>query len=384
MLAEASGPVYMLSMLLRTFLPKLNSFVKDVLKSLKPNLDFKSIVDKDKDSLVGFTKKEQVLFAEMALRLMGLTQNFASLVVFCGHGSTTENNHYASALDCGACASNHGGNNAKALATILNRDEIREELSKRGIKIAAETKFIGAEHNTTTDDFIFYAHELETDTEKQNLETLKDSLKLAQIENNRERSLNFKSSVLSEADNLKLRSFDWSEVRPEWGLAENHSFIIAPRALSKGLDLSSSVFMHSYNYEQDESALLLETIMTAPMVVAQWINNQYYFSTVDNVNFGAGSKITHNIVGNIGVMQGNASDLFTGLSMQSLMQADDSLYHRPLRLRVFILAPLERVKKIIKKNQILQNLFYNQLIKLIVLDPLSEELSGRFQSGCSL
>jgi len=375
-LAEASGPIYMLSMLFRTFIPELTFLFKSISRYLKPNLLLEPVVDKGKDSLIGFTKKEQILFAEMALRLMGLTKNFAPLVVFCGHGSTTENNHYASALECGACASNHGGNNAKALATILNRDDIREELSKRGIKIAAETKFIGAEHNTTTDDFQFYAHELETEIEKKNLETLQESLKLAQLENNRERSLTFKNFSISESEDIKLRSADWSEVRPEWGLAGNHSFIIAPRALSKGLDLSSSVFMHSYNYEEDESALLLETIMTAPMVVAQWINSQYYFSTVDNVNFGAGSKITHNIVGNIGVMQGNASDLFTGLSLQSLMQTDKELYHRPLRLRVFIFAPLERVEKIIKKNQILQNLFYKQWIKLIVLDPLTEELSG--------
>ena len=158
--------------------------------------------------------------------------------------------------------------------------------------------------------------------------------------------------------------------------AGNTSFIIGPRNLSKGLDLSNRAFMHSYDWTQDSNGLLLETIMTAPMVVTQWINSQYYFSTVDNVNFGSGSKITHNIVGNFGVMQGNASDLYTGLALQSVMSADDELYHRPLRLRVFIFSPVERVRKIISKNTVLQNLFYNEWIRLVVLDPNTNELSS--------
>ena len=381
-LAEASGPLYMLIMLIKSLSPSLNSLFNNAFHKLKPQLALETIVDKEKDSKIGFTKKEQLLFAEMVLRLIGLTENFAPLVVFCGHGSSTENNHFASALECGACAANHGGNNAKALAQILNKVEIREELKKKGINIPAATKFIGAEHNTTTDEFSFYEHELVGAEEEAKLVILKNSLELARLEANQQRYLTFTeekirtNSVDEIKHKIKQRSLDWSEPRPEWGLAGNHSFIIAPREISKGLDLGSSAFMHSYNWREDESAVLLETIMTAPMVVTQWINNQYYFSTVDNVNFGSASKITHNIVGNIGVMQGNASDLFTGLSLQSLMSSDTELYHKPLRLRVFILAPLERVKKIIKKNTILQNLFYNEWIKLIVLDPLTEELSS--------
>jgi uncharacterized protein YbcC (UPF0753/DUF2309 family) len=340
-----------------------------------------------KRMFTGLAKKEQLLFSEMALRLMGLTQGFAPLVVFSGHGSTTENNPYASALDCGACAGNHGGVNAKALAKILNKAEIRSELAKRGIDIPDSTVFIGAEHNTTTDDFEFYDYELNTDAQRKLLADLQESLLQAKKENNAIRQLSFLSprdfssdinqnAEIGVCEQSLRRSMDWSEVRPEWGLAGNTSFIIGHRHLSKGLDLSNRAFMHSYDWTQDSNGLLLETIMTAPMVVTQWINSQYYFSTVDNVNFGSGSKITHNIVGNFGVMQGNASDLYTGLALQSVMSADDELYHRPLRLRVFIFSPIERVKKIISKNTVLQNLFYNEWIRLVVLDPNTNELSS--------
>ncbi|MEB3314663.1 MAG: DUF2309 domain-containing protein [Candidatus Melainabacteria bacterium] len=446
--AEASGPLYMLSMMIRTLTPSLNALLSRISAAIKPKISFEPMLDvKDtvinaastpdedlsssevKRMFTGLAKKEQLLFSEMALRLMGLTQNFAPLVVFSGHGSTTENNPYASALDCGACAGNHGGVNAKALAKILNKQEIRSELAKRGINIPDSTLFIGAEHNTTTDDFEFYDYELKTSEQRKLLADLQESLLQAKKENNAIRQLSFLSSRESESninqdveiksdngtvegtahkrassrlrrtndrsalrvhedheddENAEIgvceqslrRSMDWSEVRPEWGLAGNTSFIIGPRHLSKGLDLSNRAFMHSYDWTQDFNGLLLETIMTAPMVVTQWINSQYYFSTVDNVNFGSGSKITHNIVGNFGVMQGNASDLYTGLALQSVMSADDELYHRPLRLRVFIFSPIERVKKIIFKNTILQNLFYNEWIRLVVLDPNTNELSS--------
>ena len=392
--AEASGPLYMLSMMIRTLTPSLNALLSRISAAIKPKISFEPMLDvKDivinaastpdedlsstevKRMFTGLAKKEQLLFSEMALRLMGLTQNFAPLVVFSGHGSTTENNPYASALDCGACAGNHGGVNAKALAKILNKQEIRSELAKRGINIPDSTLFIGAEHNTTTDDFEFYDYELKTSEQRKLLADLQESLVQAKKENNAIRQLTFLNAEIGVCEQSLRRSMDWSEVRPEWGLAGNTSFIIGPRYLSKGLDLSNRAFMHSYDWTQDSNGLLLETIMTAPMVVTQWINNQYYFSTVDNVNFGSGSKITHNIVGNFGVMQGNASDLYTGLALQSVMSADDELYHRPLRLRVFIFSPIERVKKVISKNTILQNLFYNEWIRLVVLDPNTNELS---------
>ena len=58
--------------------------------------------------------------------------------------------------------------------------------------------------------------------------------------------------------------------------------------------------------------------MTAPMIVAHWINMQYFASTVDNDHFGSGNKTIHNVVGRFGILSGNGGDLMTGLPWQSL------------------------------------------------------------------
>ncbi len=72
----------------------------------------------------------------------------------------------------------------------------------------------------------------------------------------------------------------------------------------------------------------LEAILTGPLVVTQWINNQYYFATVDTGVYGSGSKVTQNPVGNVGVVQGNGGDLLTGLPLQSLKRDDERPFHQ--------------------------------------------------------
>jgi hypothetical protein len=117
------------------------------------------------------------------------------------------------------------------------------------------------------------------------------------------------------------------------------------------------------------------------MVVTQWINNHYYFSTVDTDGFGGGSKITHNITGKFGVVQGNGGDLKMGLPLQSLCSADDEMYHRPLRLSVLIQAPVSRVTSILSRNENLKSLLDNEWIHLLVMDPLKQNEIKRYQKG---
>lgn len=171
------------------------------------------------------------------------------------------------------------------------------------------------------------------------------------------------------ASHIQTRACDWAQTRPEWGLAGNAAFIIAPRAFTQNLDLEGRCFLHSYDYTQDPTGTSLTTILTAPMVVAEWINMQYLFSTLNNAAYGSGSKVTQNITGKIGVMQGNASDLMTGLALQSVYRRDEQRFHQPLRMMTVVLAPKAMLDKIIDQQPMLQKLFGHGWVHLVCIEP---------------
>jgi uncharacterized protein YbcC (UPF0753/DUF2309 family) len=371
-LVETLGAWCGITMLARTLAPVYSAkFTSWLGKKIMPTVDTQPIVTLNKgDSLSGVAPAEQVLYAEAVLRIMGLTDNFAKIVLFCGHGSTTQNNPYASGLDCGACGGNHGGSNAKVLAAILNRQFVRASLYDRGIIIPADTQFIAAEHNTTTDAVVIYPRDNENEVHADLIKNIQVNLLAAQTMNSNNRCKTFgESHHKNPIHATQKRSHDWSEVRPEWGLARNAAFIIGPRRLTKSIDLQGRCFLHSYEWDQDENGTSLETIMTAPMVVAEWINTQYLFSTLDNVAYGSGSKITHNVTAKIGVMQGNGSDLMHGLPLQSVMMTDEESYHEPQRLLTVIYAPRTKINPIIERQEILKTLFFNGWVKLIAIEP---------------
>ena len=147
------------------------------------------------------------------------------------------------------------------------------------------------------------------------------------------------------------------------------------------IDLGSRCFLHSYDWQADDEGLSLEMIMQGPMVVTQWINNHYYFSTVDNDRFGGGSKITHNVTGRFGVVQGNGGDLKIGLPLQSVNSSDNGMFHQPLRLSVIIQSPLARIEEILLKNNQLKQLVDNEWIYLMVMDPLSNNEIRLYQKN---
>lgn len=363
-LVETLGIWYGFWMALRTLMPAMSVKMRKRLQEwISPTLSTTPEID--------IPIENQIQIAESALRMIGLTKTFSPLVVFCGHGSKTENNPYASALDCGACGGNHGGANGKILASILNQQVVRTALKEKGIEIPQETLFIGGEHNTTTDEMILDVDETSSSNHTPLIENLKQNLSLARMENNlsRCRSFGIETSPEKSKNHLLMRSSNWAEVRPEWGLARNAGFIVAPRRLTKELDLQGRCFLHSYEWQEDNDGKILESILTAPMVVAEWINTQYFFSTLDQNTYGSGSKITHNVTGKFGIMQGNCSDLKQGLPLQSVNRTDDCRYHELLRLQVLVNASREKLEAIIEKHQVLQNLFYHQWVILVALDP---------------
>ncbi len=100
------------------------------------------------------------------------------------------------------------------------------------------------------------------------------------------------------------------------------------------------------------------------MIVANWINMQYYASTVDNRHFGSGSKAIHNVLGNFGILSGNSGDLQTGLPHQSLHDGD-KFRHKPQRLLVLICAPRASIERVYEKHELVANLVNNQWLSIV-------------------
>lgn len=287
------------------------------------------------------------------LRAMSLTVDFARVVLFCGHGSATRNNPYAAGLDCGACCGQTGEVNARAAVALLNDPAVRRGLRERGITVPESTRFVAGLHVTTTDEVkLFDLDELPVSHEA-DVATLREQLagacKRARAERAKRLGVEETSEAAIEAA-VTRRAGDWSEVRPEWGLARNASFVIAPRGRTKGLSLEGRSFLHDYVAARDEGYATLELLLTAPMVVAHWINFQYYASTVDNRRFGSGNKVLHDVVGGtLGVFEGNGGDLRIGLPMQSLHDGTRWV-HEPLRLSVFVEAPREAIDGVLSNH----------------------------------
>ena len=289
---------------------------------------------------------QQCDLAEGILTNLSLRQNLGKLVVLCGHETDVVNNPYRASLDCGACGGHSGRANAALAVSILNDANVRQALVRRGLTIPESTCFLPAVHHTTTDEIELINIEDIPTSHTAELESLKNAIGAASPRARAERAVRMGPAT---GEDLLQRAADWSEVQPEWGLAGNAAFIVARREKTKHLDLAGRAFMHSYDHQQDKNLSVLELILTAPMVVANWINLQYYASCVDHEHFGSGSKLLHNVTGQIGVLSGNGGDLKTGLPWESIHDGKKP-QHTPLRLLVIVEAPVSAIDTILHRH----------------------------------
>lgn len=344
--------------------PRSDGIASDVARRLGPHLAAETCDGR----IMGFDVRQRVDMAEAVLHAMSLMGGFARLVLLAGHGSTTVNNPHSAGLDCGACGGHTGEANARVAAAVLNDPAVREGLGTRGIIVPGDTWFVPALHDTTTDDVMLFDLAEAPTTHAADLAQLKrwlaDAGRHARLQ--RAARLGLTPDARAHAA-IHGRSRDWSQVRPEWGLAGCASFIAAPRDATRGLDLEGRAFLHAYNWRADESFATLELIMTAPLVVASWINLQYYGSTVDNAAFGAGDKVLHNVVGTLGVLEGNGGDLKAGLPLQSLHDGR-RFVHEPLRLTTVLAAPTEAIDAVLAKHTSISDLVDNGWLHLFAHD----------------
>jgi len=354
------------------FRPKMSASISDAFSHMdkygKLSVENTSVSNIEDGLQVGFTISEMTIRVENFLRGIGLITNYSEIIYVVSHGSSSANNPHHGAHDCGACSGRPGCVNARVFSIMANHPSVREQLSINGIDIPASTIFIAAMHDTSSDVIGFCDDEQLTISQGKLHQDIIKSFEDALDLNAKERSRRF-ASINSNQEIKKIRkaiykrSVSLFEPRPELGHGTNSLAIIGRRSLTRGLYMDRRAFLNSYDYSTDLNGKYLINVMAPIGVVCGGINLEYYFSRVDNLKLGCGTKLPHNVTGLIGVTNSSDGDLRPGLPWQMIEP------HDPVRLMVIVEHFPEIVLKVIQTTPAMFEWYKNEWIHIVAIHP---------------
>ncbi len=358
------------------FKPKMSASISDAFSHMNKDsqltVENTDINEQEEGLQVGFTVEEMAIRVENFLRGIGLIKDFAKNIYVVAHGSSSANNPHHGAHDCGACSGRPGCVNARVFAIMANHPKVRAQLKELGIVIPNSTQFIAAMHDTASDLIGYYDDEqLNNENNLLHIE-VKSAFENALDLNAKERSRRFSSINTSQPikkirKDIENRSVSLFEPRPELGHGTNSLAIIGRRSMTRGLFLDRRAFLNSYDYQTDLDGYYLAKVMAPIGIVCGGINLEYYFSRVDNVKLGCGTKLPHNVNGLIGVTNSSDGDLRPGLPWQMIEP------HDPVRLLVIVEHYPEIVLKTIKSNDAMYEWYKNEWVHITAMHPETKE-----------
>lgn len=383
LISQTLGFTSAIKLFLNIFRPSFTPFASTSLRHTYDTSQLK--IERTSDSetengkRLGFNHNEMADRVFGMLNSVGLKRDFAPLVLILGHGSSTINNPHYAAYDCGACSGRPGSINARVFCYMANHPEVRKLVAQKGIDIPSATVFVPGLHDTTRDEFLYYGVEQLDEKHKQELKEFDQLAVKALAMNSKERARRFESVPLDATpevarEAMALRSVSIFEPRPEYNHATNTLCLIGPRNSNIGIYFDRRAFFNSYDPANDPSGDILANIMRAAVPVCGGINLEYYFSRVDNLKLGAGTKLPHNVMGLLGVANGTDGDLRPGLPAQMVE------IHDPIRLLMVVDQTSEVALAAAKKVPATYEWIRNEWIYYASIDPKTRNVFV-FQNG---
>ena len=234
-------------------------------------------------------------------------------------------------------------------------------------------------HDTAADVMAYYDEDVLTIENRNghisNIQNFETALNLNAKERSRRfASINTKQELEQVRKAIHSRSVSLFEPRPELGHGTNTLAIIGRRQTTKGLFLDRRAFLNSYDYTTDPDGTILSAVMRPIGLVCGGINLEYYFSRVDNIKVGAGTKLPHNVMGLFGVANSSDGDLRPGLPWQMIE------VHDPVRLLVIVEHKPELVLKAIQSSPEVFEWYKNEWVHIAALHP-EEQQFYYFKNG---